>query len=182
MDKLSSDVSFYVVSPKKFTVMYIGTLGFYGFYWMYKNWSIYRAASGEKIWPIARAIFFIFFLHSLCSKVTQSESLSSQGDLPKSLEWDATKYVLLSILGQISDRLSENEIALPYGFFVSLVLFPFMCQILYKIQLVINESQNDMFGDTNKKLSWLNYVWLSLGGALWLMVIFGGYLTIVGEI
>ncbi|HAS6144996.1 TPA: hypothetical protein ACGVBQ_004247 [Vibrio vulnificus] len=182
MDKLSSDVSFYVVSPKKFTVMYIGTLGFYGFYWMYKNWSIYRAASGEKIWPIARAIFFIFFLHSLCSKVTQSESLSSQADLPKSLEWDATKYVLLSILGQISDRLSENEIALPYSFFVSLVLFPFMCQILYKIQLVINESQNDMFGDTNKKLSWLNYVWLSLGGALWLMVIFGGYLTIVGEI
>ncbi|MEJ3674689.1 hypothetical protein WFH35_21130 [Vibrio vulnificus] len=182
MDKLSSGVSFYVVSPKKFTVMYIGTLGFYGFYWMYKNWSIYRAASGEKIWPIARAIFFVFFLHSLCSKVTQSESLSSQGDLPKSLEWDATKYVLLSILGQISDRLSENEIALPYSFFVSLVLFPFMCQILYKIQLVINESQNDMFGDTNKKLSWLNYVWLSLGGALWLMVIFGGYLTIVGEI
>ncbi|EOB3675323.1 hypothetical protein ACHELX_002161 [Vibrio vulnificus] len=182
MDKLSSDVSFYVVSPKKFTVMYIGTLGFYGFYWMYKNWSIYRAASGEKIWPIARAIFFIFFLHSLCSKVTQSESLSSQADLPKSLEWDATKYVLLSILGQISDRLSENEIALPYSFFVSLVLFPFMCQILYKIQLAINESQNDMFGDTNKKLSWLNYVWLSLGGALWLMVIFGGYLTIVGEI
>ncbi|WP_158133753.1 hypothetical protein [Vibrio navarrensis] len=163
MDKLSSDVSFYVVSPKKFTVMYVGTLGFYGFYWMYKNWSIYRVASGEKIWPIARAIFFIFFLHSLCSKVTKSESLSSQADLPKVLEWDATKYVLLSILGQISDRLSEKEIALPYSFFVGLVLFPFKCQILYKIQLVINESQNDMFGDTNKKLSWLNYVWLSLG-------------------
>ncbi len=104
MDKLSSDVSFYVVSPKKFTVMYVGTLGFYGFYWMYKNWSIYRVASGEKIWPIARAIFFIFFLHSLCSKVTQSESLSSQADLPKVLEWDATKYVLLSILGQISHQ------------------------------------------------------------------------------
>ncbi|GHW59742.1 hypothetical protein VCSRO58_0005 [Vibrio cholerae] len=31
MDKLGSDVSFYVVSPKKFTVMYVGTLGLYGF-------------------------------------------------------------------------------------------------------------------------------------------------------
>uniref|UniRef100_UPI001C3C4A20 hypothetical protein n=2 Tax=Vibrionaceae TaxID=641 RepID=UPI001C3C4A20 len=66
--------------------------------------------------------------------------------------------------------------------FVSFVLFPFMCQILYKIQLTINESQNDMFGDTNKKLSWLNYVWLSLGGAWWLMAILGGYLTFTGEI
>ncbi|MEJ2693955.1 MAG: hypothetical protein P8166_13140 [Candidatus Thiodiazotropha sp.] len=52
---------FYVVSPRKFTLLYFSTFGLYMFYWFYANWNEYRRATGHKVWPVPRALFNILF-------------------------------------------------------------------------------------------------------------------------
>ena len=51
---------FYVVSTLKFWVMMITTLGIYRVYWSYKHWALYKAKTGQSMWPVMRAIFSIF--------------------------------------------------------------------------------------------------------------------------
>ena len=63
------DKQFYVVSVKKFTILFFFTIGMYVLYWFYGNWKRYKAYSGKNIWPVPRAIFAIFFTHSLFSEV-----------------------------------------------------------------------------------------------------------------
>src|SRR4029078_4087385 len=62
---------FYVVSPTKFLPLYLTTFGIYGLDWMYQHWAIYRRATRQQMWPVARAIFSIFFFHSLYSEIDQ---------------------------------------------------------------------------------------------------------------
>src|SRR5687767_2451938 len=55
----------YVVAPTKFMLLAFSTMGMYSLYWFYKNWSLRRRAYGLTIWPVARAIFAVFFAHRL---------------------------------------------------------------------------------------------------------------------
>lgn len=59
------DKEFYVVSIKKFTILFMATFGFYSIYWFYRNWKMSKAKYRDDIWPVARGIFSIFFVHSL---------------------------------------------------------------------------------------------------------------------
>ena len=56
---------FYVVSKIKFLVLFFATFSLYGVYWNFKNWSLYKNYHNDDIWPIMRAIFSVFFTHSL---------------------------------------------------------------------------------------------------------------------
>lgn len=52
---------FYVASPTKFLIMYLGTMGIYEIYWVYKHWAQFKAATKGDQWPVMRALFPIFF-------------------------------------------------------------------------------------------------------------------------
>lgn len=54
---------FFSVGNPKFLIMYLGTFGVYQIYWMYKQWVTVRARTREEMWPVARAIFPIFFFY-----------------------------------------------------------------------------------------------------------------------
>jgi hypothetical protein len=62
---------FYVVSERKFYLLFIATLGMYSVYWFYQNWATYKAGSSygssdaASIWPLGRTILAIFFVHAL---------------------------------------------------------------------------------------------------------------------
>ncbi|AZE51116.1 membrane protein, putative [Pseudomonas chlororaphis] len=56
---------FYVVSRTKFLTLFLLTFGFYRLYWAYKNWQQFKQATGQEMWPIARALFAIFCTHAL---------------------------------------------------------------------------------------------------------------------
>jgi hypothetical protein len=36
---------FYVVAPRKFLILFLGTLGLYLLYWMYAQWACFRRAT-----------------------------------------------------------------------------------------------------------------------------------------
>jgi hypothetical protein len=171
---------FYVVSIRKFTVLFFITTGLYAIYWFYINWKNYRNYSGKSIWPVPRAIFSIFFTHSLFSEV--QNSLNEKG---KTYSWNpgslATIYVVLTIASQILDKMSRKDIGSPYTDLLSILILPFIYSALVKAQKAINFSQNDPEGDSNNTYTIGNYIWIALGTALWMMITFG-FLMIFGMV
>lgn len=163
---------YYVVSPAKFSILHLSTFGLYQVYWFYKNWQKYKIYNNTDIWPIPRGLFNIFFAHRLFENV--QKTLNNDG---KKFDWApaglATFYVLLAVTSNIFDRLAMKEIGSPATDLVSIVLFPAIYLILLRAQKAINTSQNDPEGNSNKKLTAANYIWIILGLALWGLVLLG---------
>lgn len=171
---------FYVVSKTKLSVLYLATLGMYTVYWFYVNWRNYRDTTGQELMPIPRAIFYIFFTHSLFSEVDSKLKL-------KNVEFNwapnllATNFVILSIAMNIIDRLASKGIGSPTTDLITLGILPFVLIILLKAQEAINLSQDDKYGKSNRSFTVYNYLWIVLGVILWLFIVvglmgFGGYL------
>lgn len=166
----SEQPEFYVVSPTKFLALFIGTFGFYELYWFYQNWRLHKIKRNLKIWPVPRAIFSIFFAHSLFRKIDQQTKKSK-----RNYAWEAnlfaTTYVVCSIFSRVIDHLIPDDTNNPYAL---LLVFSFIIPIgysLFSAQKAINVSQNDPEGLSNNKFTWANIIWLVLGGAFWLMVL-----------
>ncbi len=170
---------FYVVSPVKFLILYIGTFGFYHLYWFYKNWSLYKQAYGQSMWPVMRALFDIFFTHSLFERVDNKLAI-----VENEYQWSysnlATLYVVFSIIGNICDRLSTKSIGSPFTDVVGLFVFPITVWILYKAQLAINIACEDPEGSRNSQFTLLNYFWIFIGLIVWALIGIGIYDIIIG--
>jgi len=170
---------FYVVSMKKFTVLFLATLGLYGLFWFYKHWQIIKDTQERKIWPVPRAIFSIFFAHALFREF--EEAASEKTDTKWNSGAWATSYVIFNVCSTVLDRLSTREIGSPGTDVLSiLVLFP-MWQAVYQAQKRANLACGDPEGHSNARFSGLNMLFIVLGSVLWLMVIVG-MLIIVGVI
>ena len=177
-DQLDGD--FYVVGKVKFLVLFFSTFGLYSLYWFYRNWKLYKEKHNEKIWPVARGFFSIFFAHSLFSNVDQKLS-DSNIDYSWNPKLIATLYVLISIVTNICDRLSMKEIGSPYTDLLSFALLPALAWVMLKAQLAINVSEGDPIGASNSKLTIANYCWVLLGVVAWGLVVVG-VLMILGII
>jgi len=166
------NATYYVVSIKKFITLYISTLGVYGIYWFYKNWSLHKTTTNSNAWPVMRGIFSIFFTHSLFRNV--NETLEKK-DIPYS--WDhsllATTYVVSAIFSNISDRLSSESIGSPITDFAGFIFTGLMALALYKAQIAINTACDDPQGLTNNHFSPANIAWIILGIALWVLIFIG---------
>lgn len=167
-----SQKMFYVVSKQKFALLFFSTLGIYLLYWFYKNWQMFKESSGKSIWPVPRAIFSIFFTHSLFREV---DSVLNNNN--KKFDWKpetlATIYVIFAIASQVLDRMAIKEIGSPYTDLLSILILPVIYLVLAKSQEAINLSQNDPEGQSNSTYTAANYVWIVLGLLLWAMVLFG---------
>ena len=179
-ESTSKSQEFYVVSIPKFSILFFSTLGIYGIYWFYANWKQYKQVSGESIWPAPRALFNIFFTHSLFTKI--QDSLDKEGI---TFAWNpsitATIYVILAILSNILDRLSINEVGTPYTDTLSLLALPAIYYTLLIPQKAVNIGANDPGGSINSSYSAANYLWIGAGALLWLLTIVG-FLAIFGII
>ena len=167
-----SDATYYIVSTKKFLTLFISTLGIYGVYWFYKNWSLHKASTNSKIWPVMRGIFAIFFTHSLFRLVNdtlKSKSITHEWKF----EFIATIYVISAVLSNVSDRLSAKEIGSPLTNFIGFLFLGTMAWALYKAQIAINMSCNDPEGLSNSNFSAANITWIVLGAALWGLIFVG---------
>ena len=162
-----------MVSKKKMILLFIATLGIYQIYWFYRNWQLYKQATGEKIWPLPRAIFAVFFVHAL---FREANHLRDRGpvQLPA---WNhgqqATLLVLLLIVSNVIDRLSGKSIGSPITDYLSLLfLFPVIA-CLASAQEKINEACGDALGESNSKFKASNYFWMALGVLMWALIGFG---------
>lgn len=86
----------YVVSEKKFLILFITTLGMYGVYWFWRHWNMYKIRTGEGLWPWARALFSVFFTHKLFNSFSNG-SIEETDEPSPSISKFATIYVLLAI-------------------------------------------------------------------------------------
>ncbi len=168
----ASNPGYYVVSIRKFALLFFMTLGIYSVYWFYRNWKAYQASTGEKIWPIPRAIFNIFFAHALFAKV---DGTLNQHD--RSFNWSpralATGYVVLSIISNILDRLSMKEIGSPATDALSFLVLPAIYFTLATPQKAINIAVGDPEGEANSHLSGANFAWMGFGALLWIVSAIG---------
>ena len=159
---------FYVVSPTKFLILYLGTLGLYGSYWFYKHYSLYLESSDEEITPILGkimsvmigAVISILFVH-LIFKLFEKQA-KNIGEYTNSLSIFATIYVIFFITAKAGDHFIKD-----YSSSALLLSLFITGWSLYNAQKVANIACEDIEGTTNNKLTSLNYGWLILGGVLW---------------
>jgi hypothetical protein len=168
---------FYVVSKRKFAILFLATFGGYAVYWFYKNWDRYRDGSSfdseaGSIWPFPRAIFAIFFVHSLFRKIK-----AHAPDKPALTAWasnaHAWQLIVFLLAGDVLDRASARSIGSPYTDYLSIVIMAPMLALFLWAQEKINISCDDPSGAGNNRLTKANYFWIILGALWWALVILG---------
>ena len=100
-------LEYFPVSEGKLITLYILSFGLYGVYWFYRNWTLQQARMDKKIFPVLRAIFSIFFTHSLFRQINKSaEHLDEEHKFNANLM--ATLFVAAVVISNVLDRLSVN--------------------------------------------------------------------------
>ena len=172
-----NETPFFPVSEGKLFTLYILSFGLYGIYWFQQNWKRQQPMMDKKIYPVWRAIFSIFFTHSLFKRIDQQAV-----HLPQQHKFNAnalaTFFVAAIVASNVIDRLSINtdmdqSITNTILIITSLVLFLFSAYPLAKVQATVNRINNDILGYLNHKYSAWNYVLIILGTASWLMLAMG---------
>ncbi len=165
---------YYVVSRAKFYALFIGTLGMYELYWVYKHWAQFKRATKGSEWPVMRALFPVFFIHSLTAEIDHTirrNELSHKWG-PGTL---ATVIIIVLITSGILDRLSMKSIGSPTTDILSLLFLPLIAYLFYRVQLAANIACDDPTGKTNSSFTAANFVWLGLGFVLWILSLAGLY-------
>jgi len=168
---------YFPVSEGKLITLYILSFGLYGVYWFYKNWTLLQPRLDKKIFPVMRAIFSIFFTHSLFKLISQSaENLDRKHKFNANLM--ATVFVAAVVISNILDRvpvnsgmpdmLSDNTMII-----ISLIIFLLSTYPLAAVQATVNRLNNDILGYLNHRYSAWNYLLIITGGLLWLMLLLG---------
>ncbi|WP_444996658.1 hypothetical protein [Aliikangiella sp. IMCC44359] len=175
----TGDNQFYVVSAKKFLILYISTLGAYSIYWFYKHWSQFKNKNNENMWPVMRGIFAIFFTHSLFELFNQTckEQKTKVSWNPGSL---ATAYVIITIIDNICNQLSFREVGSPITEILPLLTLPITTWLLYKAQQVANIACEDPTGSSNENYTIANFLWITIGIIIWLLTGLGLFAIIYG--
>ena len=172
-----NETPFFPVSEGKLITLYILSFGLYGIYWFQQNWKRQQPMMDKKIYPVWRAIFSIFFTHSLFKRIDQQAV-----HLPQQHKFNAnvlaTFFVAAIVASHIIDRLSINtdiaqSITNTTLIITSVVIFLFSAYPLAKVQATVNRINNDMLGYLNHKYSVWNYVLIVLGIVSWLMLAMG---------
>lgn len=175
---------FFVVAPRKLATMYIGTMGLYFFHWFYKQWENYKESQpfdspAGRIWPVMRAIFSAFFIHSLFSKVKTAEP-----EHPAVAHWhplrDATLLLVVLLVPLFMGHLLQG--IWPAWFIqvagVSLMIPTVL--LLRAFQRRANAVCGDPEGQANAHLSGANIGWLVFGALFWLSFAVGVFAMFTG--
>jgi len=163
---------FHVVSLRKFWCLYLATFGLYQYFWLYRHWSQYRDSHRASLWPVARSIFSIFFMHSL-NRHVESSLRRSRLEHAWQPGVAATGFVLLSlgseILGRVTARTDATTLL---DYFVIALVLP-IGMTMAATQRAANAACRDPDGSANARLTAANWIWMVLGMMLWLLILVG---------
>ncbi|MGZ0782342.1 DUF4234 domain-containing protein [Pseudomonas saponiphila] len=163
---------FYVVSKAKFLTLYILTFGIYQLYWAYKNWHQFRHASGQELWPVARALFSIFFIHAL---YREADAILKRDGHSQDWRHDelATLFVGGVILNAVLDGLARQHMGYPFVDIASLALLPVLAWVTWLGQRGLNAAAGDPEGRSNARFTPLNFVLCALGAVVLVLACIG---------
>lgn len=166
-----AEARFYVVSSGKLLTLYFLTLGLYQLYWNFKNWSLHNRATDAGVWPLPRAIFAVFFTHSLFRHIAGYDATGKRGDWASS--GAATGMVVLLIIGNILSRLSWKGIGSPTVDILSLLMLVPTGLLLKRVQAEVNARCGDPDGRGNARFTAANIAWCVAGGLFWGLALLG---------
>lgn len=182
-----SGEGFYVVSRRKFLVMFLMTLGIYKVYWFYKNWSMYKAmeraegGADSDIWPVPRAIFCLFFVHALFRQAFAYAS-AKQREVSDGFPALATIIVILMLVENVADRLSWKSIGRPWTDYAGVILLIVSAWFFNMARQFINDASGDSAGKSNDRITWANWIWIAVGATCWIGFLLELYETVNGKI
>lgn len=152
---------FYVVSMRKFTLLFLLTAGLYGVYWFYRMFKTMQQVQQRELLPILRALFAFLFVLGLFSFIHREEQKS-----PNAKPWnpDFLGWVFAaSCLVQLVFNLVNLGLG-PVGLFVIFIITVFgQFYPVYQVQLAVNRMAQDPFGRVNAQLSTTNMLWILFG-------------------
>jgi len=151
---------FFPTSTKKLVIMSIFTFNFYLIYWFYKNWKYIRDDSGKYIMPFWRAIFSVFFYHSLFKTIKEFAYKHNIDNNSNIVAWTVL-YVIFTISGY-----------LPEPFWI-IGLFILIC--ILPMQTLINNINYTLHPEVkiNDKFSGLNILCIVFGFILFILIVIG---------
>jgi len=76
-------------------------------YWMYNNWSYIKEKDNLDIMPFWRAVFGVFFMHSLLSHIEEDNELNSIEQSTFSGSTLATVWVVLLLVGNVLGKFDD---------------------------------------------------------------------------
>jgi hypothetical protein len=149
------------VGPLKMVVMCMVTMQFYSVYWFYKQWKLVREREQSSIIPALRALFGIFFVYALCTRVHASEgSAGAKLNVPAL----AGGWIVTTVLWKLPD---------PY-WWVAMAAPLFMMPVQAAMNAV-NEAAAPGH-DPNRRFSAWNWVAIVLGSLLLVMALIGTFM------
>ena len=105
---LPTRVAVYVTPISTLVLLSILTVGLYPIYWFYRHWSVQKRARRLPIWPAARGLFSIFFVHRLF--LTIDRAARASGTSPRwNPDSQATTYVGLVIASRLIGRIGSDQ-------------------------------------------------------------------------
>lgn len=167
---------FYVVSQKKVFILSVLSLGLYFTFWSYKNWSLYKKATGADIWPWVRGLYYIFFIHQLCRRADQRIQASGRSFVFDFEQWVTTFVVLTVATGVASILVSKIEGLSFLAAWLWLLLL-LNAYVLQECQALINFAAHDPDGAGNSRFTLWNYIVMGLGAVIWGCTLFNLRIT-----
>ncbi|HZW17446.1 MAG TPA: hypothetical protein VFF71_01410 [Luteimonas sp.] len=164
--------AFHVVSLRKFWCLYLATFGLYQYFWLYRHWEQYRDWHREPLWPAARSIFSIFFMHALNRHVDDALRTSRTVHAWRPV-LSATMFVVLSIVSAIVGRVAARVDAMTQLDYLGIALLLPVGMAMAATQRAANAACQDPGGSANARLTAANWLWIVLGCLLWTLILIG---------
>lgn len=140
---------FFVVSPLKLVIMSVCTFGLYDIYWIYRQWQAVDATRTEKISPLWRTVFSIYYIFQLFTEMKVNNPISL-----------GAAYLVVGFL---------SELPAPW-----LLIGFFNCVPLAIVQSQVNSRMN--IAGMRDDYSMAAKATIAIGGILFLLVVYSSFL------
>lgn len=170
---------FFSVSLAKLKVMYILTLGMYSLVFFFQNWKIQKARHQLKVIPVLRAIFSIFFTHSLFARI--SDTAKQRGiEHGSSFKTQATIFVACMVISALLGRIEPKGADYMIVTLISIALTLIALVPLVTVQKTVLKINGEEDAPENSDFTVYNWIWIFLGVILWLLMFVGMFAMLAG--
>jgi hypothetical protein len=163
--KSSGTMQWFAVGTRKLWVMSLLTFGIYPIYWFERQYRMQKRARWESTWPLARAIFAVFFAHELFRRV---ESAAARVEIHPS--WSSgvlgTIFVVSAVVSRILDKVTDKLVTGTVGSVLtalSIVLVLGLAYPIVQVQGTVNRLLSRERPDYDKNERFTVWNWLAIG-------------------
>jgi transglutaminase-like putative cysteine protease len=169
-EQLASQSVFYPVSPLKFIILNIATLGGYSLFWMWRCWRWVKANGADEIMPFWRTFFSVIWFFPLFSEIKGHREDSRIPAILGVLL--AIGYVLMAIVGGGGEIVYGDNPTMSLATslvdgLAFLLILPF---VIWVNQL--NDNEPEILRE-NSRWNVHTYALLGVGAVIWAIVIYG---------